>query len=73
MEGWAIADQWKRKTIIDDQKIMSGEVLRITLNGSTQLTNSGGIISLLNPDGLKVDGVAYTKTEAKQAGWSLKF
>jgi hypothetical protein len=37
------------------------------------LGNRGGLISLLDPDGLKVDGVAYTKTQAEREGWSLVF
>jgi hypothetical protein len=31
------------------------------------------VISLLDPDGLKVDGVAYTKAQAEREGWSLVF
>jgi hypothetical protein len=37
------------------------------------LGNRGGPITLLNPDGLKVDGVAYTKAQADAEGWSLIF
>jgi hypothetical protein len=32
-----------------------------------------GLLRLLNPDGLKVDGVAYTKDQADAEGWSLIF
>jgi hypothetical protein len=32
------------------------------------LGNRGGLISLLDPDGLKVDGVAYTKAQAEREG-----
>ena len=34
---------------------------------------SGGLITLLNPDGLKVDGVAYTQAQADAEGWSIVF
>jgi hypothetical protein len=37
------------------------------------LGNGGGLITLLDPDGLKVDGVAYTKSQAQREGWSLVF
>lgn len=30
-------------------------------------------VTLLDPDGLKVDGVAYTKGQADAEGWSLVF
>ena len=38
-----------------------------------QLSNKGGIITLLNDDGLRVDGVSYTKAEAQHPGWTVKF
>jgi hypothetical protein len=38
-----------------------------------QLGNQGGLITLLNPDGLKVDGVAYTQAQAGAEGWSIVF
>ena len=52
----------------------------ITLSGKdAQLSNKGGIITLLDRKGLKVDGVSYTKKEASGSGrlwcfsrlWSL--
>ena len=38
-----------------------------------QLGNHGGLITLLNPDGLKVDGVSYTRAQADAEGWSIVF
>ena len=38
-----------------------------------QLGNHGGLITLLNPDGLKVHGVAYTQAQAAAEGWSIVF
>jgi hypothetical protein len=37
------------------------------------LSNKGGIISVLNGDGLKVDGVSYTREQANQPGWTIVF
>jgi len=37
------------------------------------LPNKGGIITLLNERGLRVDGVAYTREQARNPGWTLKF
>jgi hypothetical protein len=31
------------------------------------------LISLLDPAGLKVDGVAYTKDQADREGWTVTF
>jgi len=33
----------------------------------------GGVITLLDADGLKVDGVAYTRDQARREGWSTVF
>jgi hypothetical protein len=38
-----------------------------------QLSNKGGIITLLNAEGLKVDGVSYTKEQAQHPGWTIVF
>ena len=40
---------------------------------TVQLGNKGGIITLLDSRGLKVDGVAYTENQSKKEGWTLVF
>jgi uncharacterized protein YukJ len=35
--------------------------------------NQGGEITLLDPQGLKVHGVAYTKAQAERSGWTVVF
>jgi hypothetical protein len=46
----------------------------LTLSGTTiQLSNSGGIISLLNKEGLKVHGVQYTKNDVSEQGRTIVF
>ena len=47
----------------------AGGVLKVALTAPTKLGNSGGIITLLNAQGLKVDGVSYTSAQAKREGW----
>jgi hypothetical protein len=47
--------------------------LVISLPPSVQLGNKGGMITLLDNNGLKVDGVAYTGEQAKREGWTLVF
>ena len=37
------------------------------------LPNKGGIITVLNEAGLRVDGVSYTKAQANNPGWTIKF
>jgi len=72
LAGWKIADQQKRKCPLAG-KLPAGGVLTVRLTAPTQLGNSGGIITLLNPGGLKVDGVSYTREQAKREGWLVVF
>jgi hypothetical protein len=51
----------------------AGEAIRVPLGSPVALGNGGGLITLLDPDRLKVDGVAYTKAQAEREGWSLVF
>ena len=37
------------------------------------LSNKGGVITVVDDKGLKVHGVAYTKEQARQPGWTLVF
>ena len=74
LEGWAIADKLKKKELIKIKTIKAGEVLRLQLSGTTaQLSNDGGIITLLNKEGLKIHGVSYTKEDAQKQGYVVKF
>jgi hypothetical protein len=44
----------------------------IALPPTVQLGNKGGLITLLDNKGLKVDGVSYTEEQAKE-GWTIVF
>jgi uncharacterized protein YukJ len=70
---WALADRLKQKYVLPQGTVAPGAVLTVALPGTVQLGNDGGIVTLLNPDGLKVDGVSYTKSEAQREGWTLVF
>ena len=49
------------------------ETIRITVQTPVQLSNKGGLITLLDGAGLKVDGVAYTKEQANTEGRTNRF
>jgi hypothetical protein len=66
-------DRLKRQMVLDHALVPAGETIRIPVQAPVQLSNSGGLITLLDPDGLKVDGVAYTKDEAGHKGATLVF
>lgn len=73
LKGWALADRLKRKHSLNGT-IQPGAVMTVLLSGTDiQLSNDGGIITLLNKDGLKIDGVSYTKEGVKQQGWTTIF
>jgi uncharacterized protein YukJ len=72
LTGWQIADKLKNKQALSGT-IAAGATHVITVGTTVQLGNNGGIISLLNNKGLKVDGVSYTEQDAKKEGWTVVF
>jgi len=66
--GWALLDRLKQRMPLDPITLPAGETVRIQLQLPLQLGNQGGLLTLLNPDGLKVDGVAYTGQQADAEG-----
>lgn len=70
--GWQIADRMKNKQTLTG-KIAAGATMVIKLQPTVQLGNKGGIITLLDAKGLKVDGVSYTGDQANNEGWTIVF
>jgi uncharacterized protein YukJ len=73
LTGWSIADGQKRRMPLDAATLPAGGTLRIPLRAPLQLGNKGGLVSLLDAAGLKVDGVAYTAEQARREGWTIVF
>ena len=74
LNDWALADKNKRRHPLDGIALEAGAVTAVTLPGTTiQLSNDGGIITLLNKEGLKVHGVQYTKNDASRQGRTIVF
>lgn len=72
LSGWAIANKVKEKHPISGA-IAAGGTMVVTLPANVPLSNQGGIITLLNKDGLKIDGVQYTKEQVNKQGWTIVF
>jgi hypothetical protein len=72
LTGWSIADRLKRKQALSGS-IAPGATTVVRLAGEAQLGNSGGIITLLNREGLKVHGVSYTASDVREEGWTRVF
>jgi hypothetical protein len=74
LDGWALADKNKRRHPLDGMVLQAGAVTTVTLPGTTiQLSNKGGIITLLNNDGLKIHGVQYNKKDVSEQGRTIIF
>ena len=73
LAGWSLVDRQARMAMLDAMIIPPGEAVRLTLIAPVQLGNNGGLLTLLNPAGLKVDGIAYTKDQARAEGRTLVF
>jgi uncharacterized protein YukJ len=72
LEGWQLADKMKNKHKLGGS-LRAGETLTVPVRAPMQLSNKGGIITLLDDDGLKVDGVSYTAAQGDQPGWTIVF
>jgi hypothetical protein len=73
LTGWSILDRAKHQMMLPGGLLAPGDSLRVQVAAPVQLGNQGGLITLLNPDGLKVDGVSYTQAQAAAEGWSIVF
>lgn len=72
LTGWQIADRFKHKHSLAGQ-LAPGATTVIALPPTVQLGNQGGIITLLDKQGLKIDGVSYTQEQARKEGWTIIF
>jgi uncharacterized protein YukJ len=74
LNGWALADKQKRKSRLQNLRLKAGSVVTVPLSGAdAQLSNEGGIITLLDSQGIKIHGVSYTKEQAQKQGWTIVF
>lgn len=72
LAGWKLLDRDKHAMSLQGV-IPAGDTLKITLVPPAALPNKGGMITILNEDGLRVDGVSYTKAQASAPGYTIKF
>jgi uncharacterized protein YukJ len=72
LSGWALTDKMKNKQKLSGS-IAAGSALVVAVKPPVQLGNKGGTITLLDKQGLKVDGVAYTAEDGGKEGWMVVF
>jgi uncharacterized protein YukJ len=72
LTGWKLMDKQKNRMPLTGS-IPQGGTLQVAVKAPMQLSNSGGIITLLNKQGVKVHGVSYTSGQARQQGVTITF
>lgn len=75
LNGWSLVDKMKKQYSIPEQSLTGGSAVTITLPGKNniQLSNNGGEIRLLDPDGNIAHIVQYSKAQAKREGETIVF
>ena len=73
LNGWGVLDRLEQRMPLGSQVLAAGETTRVILEPPVQLGNGGGLVTLVDPAGLKIDGVAYTGDQAAEEGWTLVF
>ncbi|MFC7528713.1 DUF2278 family protein [Actinoplanes sp. GCM10030250] len=54
-------------------RLGAGAIVQVHLTPPAALGNRGGTLTLLDADGLKVDGVAWTADQGRREGWTVVF
>ena len=72
LTGWALLDTQKRRLDLSGE-LAAGATQVVTVAEPFALSNKGGVITIVDEQGLKVDGVSYTKEQARQPGWTIVF
>jgi uncharacterized protein YukJ len=72
LAGWRLIDRAGRAQALEGG-IDAGAARLVAVAPPLALGNKGGTITLVDGDGLKVDGVAYTKDAAAAEGWTIVF
>lgn len=73
LTGWSLVDGFANRMSFAPGVLPPGETVRVQLRGPIELGNRGGTLTLLDPAGLKVDGIAYTADQASAEGATLVF
>ncbi|ULL13691.1 DUF2278 family protein [Paenibacillus sp. H1-7] len=72
LDGWSLANKLKQKYRLSGG-IAPGQFRTLELEGQPDfLKQRGDIITLLDPRGLKVHGVSYTRRQVRP-GWTIRF
>jgi uncharacterized protein YukJ len=73
LSGWKIADRAKRTCPIPGGSLAAGATLVMSPTDGVVLGNGGGALTVLDPQGRKAHGVAYTADQVRDEGWTVVF
>ena len=73
LTGFRLADILKHGCPVPAGRLAPGATLVVPVANGMQLGNRGGAVTLLDPQGLKVQGVSYTAGQAQREGWTILF
>lgn len=73
LTDWRLADRGKNTGPVPAGPLAAGATLLVDVPEGVQLGNNGGVITLLDPQGLKVHGVSYTSEQTDREGWTVVF
>ncbi|MFB6805140.1 DUF2278 family protein [Streptomyces sp. NPDC056387] len=73
LQGWQLADLNQQTLPLPAGTLQPGTTLTVPGGDGFHLGNQGGTITLLDPDGIKVHGVAYTARQAEREGRTITF
>jgi hypothetical protein len=71
LTGWSILAEAETNMTLPPGSIAPGQTVSVALNAGV-LNDEGGILTLRDPAGLRVDGVSYNGGDAAH-GWSTSF
>lgn len=73
LRGWSILNKSENiQPIVEEVVLHPGEVHMVEMD-KAPLSNKGGLLTLLDSNGIKVDGVNYTKAQAQKEGYIVLF
>lgn len=72
LSGWQVSDGAHEKWRLRGE-LAPGQTREIPLGAPPALGSEGGILTLLNREGLKIHGIYYTAEQAAHAGWRIPF
>ena len=73
LKGWSILNKSeKAQPLAEEIALAPGGIHTVEMD-KAPLSNKGGLLTLLDNNGVKVDGVSYTRKQAQQEGYIVLF